>query len=247
MGKIELILDKLKNMGSLSKRKPKEIEKHAARENSQDDLIFWPVLFAVTPTVPLFFGIVWMFESERSWLPGALVSSCCLALIVVSFVQAQSKKILVKNFFRSLIFICMATTMIVLGIWVIMTKTGDIRLLGGFLCALGLCFACCAVSEVEEGNSIIIEEEHILAGDIEFPLQKKDYQNADYKEVFEKLYDAGFRNIRLVNLRDLRRTNSRKKGKVSRIIVFGEDVIYGEWYHKNAEVVITYHDSKKDE
>lgn len=68
-----------------------------------------------------------------------------------------------------------------------------------------------------------------------------DYEGKNYKVIEDVYARLGFKNISVINLRDLHLGLLKKNGVIEGIIIDDEVIDSNKWYNPSAEVVITYH------
>lgn len=68
-----------------------------------------------------------------------------------------------------------------------------------------------------------------------------EYDGKNYRVIKEIYTQLGFKNVSVVNLRDLRLGLVKKSGVVEDVIIDDEVIDANKWYPPNAEVLITYH------
>lgn len=73
------------------------------------------------------------------------------------------------------------------------------------------------------------------------PDQAVNYENLHFSAVRDALRANGFSNIRIINLGDLRLGLFKKNGSVESVTIDGESISSDEWYHQEAQVIISYH------
>lgn len=78
-------------------------------------------------------------------------------------------------------------------------------------------------------------------GYAQIPAQAVYHENIHYSAVEAALRSAGFRNIRTINLGDLRLGLFKRNGSVESVTIGGERVSSEEWHPQEAPVIITYH------
>ena len=78
-------------------------------------------------------------------------------------------------------------------------------------------------------------------GYAQIPAQAVNYENIHYSAVEAALRSAGFRNIRTINLGNLRLGLFKRNGSVESVTIGGERVSSEEWHPQEAPVIIAYH------
>lgn len=78
-------------------------------------------------------------------------------------------------------------------------------------------------------------------GYAQIPAQAENYENIHYSAVEAALRSAGFRNIRTINLGDLRLGLFKRNGAVESVTIGGERVSSDEWHPQESPVIISYH------
>ena len=78
-------------------------------------------------------------------------------------------------------------------------------------------------------------------GYVKVPEQVLSYSGMHYSAVEAALQAAGFRNIRVINLGDLRLDLFRRKGSVNSITIDGQNLTDDGWFRQEAPVIISYH------
>lgn len=86
-----------------------------------------------------------------------------------------------------------------------------------------------------------IDERKACEGMIKLTSVAFDYEGKNYKTIEQIYAGLGFKNISVVNLRDLRIGIVKKSGVVESVIIDDEVINGDKWYHPNAKVLITYH------
>ena len=73
-----------------------------------------------------------------------------------------------------------------------------------------------------------------------------EYEGKNYKTIKEIYTRLGFKNVSVINLRDLHVGLVKRSGIVDEVIIDDEVIDADKWYHPNADVLITYHDCDKE-
>ena len=78
-------------------------------------------------------------------------------------------------------------------------------------------------------------------GYLKVPDQAVNCENLHFTAVRDSLKASGFTNIQTINLGDLRLGILKKNGSVDSVTFDGEPVSFGEWYRREANIVISHH------
>ena len=84
-----------------------------------------------------------------------------------------------------------------------------------------------------------------ISNKIIFDFETGNYINKNYQIIYNKISLLGFKNITLINLKDLNTKIFIKPDTVFTVTINGIFPRKGEWYDPNDEVVIKYHGLKK--
>ena len=77
---------------------------------------------------------------------------------------------------------------------------------------------------------------------IKFPKYGYPFEELNYMYVYNNLLEAGFLNVELINLKDIRLGLFAKEGTIKKITVSGEPICRGgEKYSPYVSIVIYYH------
>lgn len=68
-----------------------------------------------------------------------------------------------------------------------------------------------------------------------------NYENMHFTAVRDALRAGGFKNIKTINIGDLRLGILKKNGSVDSVTIDGEPVSSDEWYRQDALIIISYH------
>ena len=90
-----------------------------------------------------------------------------------------------------------------------------------------------------------LKDEEVRAmhpGEIRLPAAAKTYLGRNCRDVFFELTEAGFTNIRIVKVPDVKKENDRAIGRICEVKINGASLLpKGEWLAKDAEIVLSYH------
>ncbi|MBQ5671148.1 MAG: zinc ribbon domain-containing protein [Oscillospiraceae bacterium] len=78
-------------------------------------------------------------------------------------------------------------------------------------------------------------------GKIKLPSEAAYFEDENCYNIQAIYQSLGFKNVKLVNLRDLQLGLKKKVGTVEDVTINGKDVRSGHWYDPNDVVIITYH------
>lgn len=92
-----------------------------------------------------------------------------------------------------------------------------------------------------EGAEKSEERRKMRSGMIKLTSDIIDYEKKDYRILKSLFEDLGFKNIKTVNMYDLRTGFLIKPGLVGEVKINGQSISISKWYNPNDQVVIMYH------
>lgn len=83
---------------------------------------------------------------------------------------------------------------------------------------------------------------------IQVPGSSKHFETVNFAIVAQQFEDAGFSNIKLTSIEDLKYGIIKKDGEVEKVTISGnEEFVIDDWYDQDVPVNIYYHTFKSDE
>ena len=90
------------------------------------------------------------------------------------------------------------------------------------------------------------EEKMLHPNEIKLPNNLKSYIGNPYKEVEAELFELGFENVEVEEIRDITKEKDKNEGKVAEVTIDkSPKYSKGEWISQNADVKIIYHSKKQ--
>lgn len=120
----------------------------------------------------------------------------------------------------------------------------SIRGVAGAASAIGVAFWIALFTYLidKEQKKRQVDAQNARLGMVKLTMAAAEYLGKDYRKITTIYQNLGFRNISAVSLHDMRHIMTNKPGATESVTIGDKKAGVDEWYHPDAEVVITYHD-----
>ena len=131
--------------------------------------------------------------------------------------------------------IALITALIFVGVGIISMAISENSMMGMWGIIIGAYIGLFTFIRADQNSKKKAEKVNLNAGKIKLP-------SSDYRNIQTAYISLGFKNVSVINLRDLKAGILKKPGVVEEVTINGEEPESDQWYDPNSAIIITYHD-----